>query len=299
MPEIMRIDRISEYNDFVSMPTEHPLICVDNCDKMPPLRHVPKLYNVYCIFIKEIPCGEMTYGQGVYDYSHGSLIFIAPGQVMGGVDDGQLHQPKGYAMLFHPDLLLNTSLAKGIKEYHFFSYAVNEALALSIEMRKIIVDCMERIHAELLRRPIDRHSRTILVDHIRLLLDYCSRVYDDQFVRQAETHDMVTRFEKLMDNYFGSEILEEKGLPTVTYCADKLCLSPNYLSDLMRRVTGYPLRWHIDQKALNVAKIRLKDKSKSIDVVSQELGFSYSQHFSRWFKRMDGHTPSEYRKYAV
>ena len=223
------------------------------------------------------------------------MLFLAPGQVMGSEDDGQAHQPEGWVLVFHPELLQGTPLAYMMKEYSYFSYNANEALHLSGQERRTVIECMEKIRAEL-QYPVDKHSKSLITDNIKLLLDYCIRFYDRQFItRENVNHDILTRFEKLLDDYFTSDKSMESGMPSVQYCADKLYLSPNYLSDLLKKETGVSALKHIQQKMLDTAKERVFDASKSISEISYELGFPYPQHFSRWFKKMTGCTPNEYR----
>lgn len=183
-----------------------------------------------------------------------------------------------------------------IKEYSYFSYNANEALHLSGQERRTIIECMEKVRTEL-QYPIDKHSKSLIIDNIKLLLDYCIRFYDRQFItRENANKDVLTRFESLLDDYFSSDAPAEKGMPTVQYCADKLCLSANYFSDLCRKETGMSALKHIQQKVLDVAKEQVFNTSKSISEISYELGFPYPQHFSRWFKKMAGITPNEYRQ---
>ncbi len=262
---------------------------------MPPIRHGRRLYNLYAILLKDTDCGTMSYGRSIYDYEKGTVLFAAPGQVMGADDDGKLHQPAGWALVFHPELLRGTPLASMMKDYTYFSYNANEALHLSEHERRTITECMEKIQIEL-QYPIDKHSKSLIVDNIKLLLDYCIRFYDRQFItRENANKDILIRFENLVDDYLASNISAEKGMLSVQYCADKLCLSASYLGDLLKKETGVSALKHIQQKMLDVAKERVFDTSRSISEIAYELGFQYPQHFSRWFKKMTGCTPNEYR----
>lgn len=295
MSEVKNINSVQQYNDYFGIETMHPLVSVIDGRKAQPLRFCKKLYEVYAIVLKDSNCGSLTYGRSLYDYQKGAVLFLAPGQVMGSEDDGQLHQPEGWVLAFHPELLRNTPLAKLMKDYTFFSYAANEALHLSEHERQTIVGCMEKIQAEL-QYPIDKHSKVFLVDNIKLLLDYCGRFYDRQFItREIENHDILIRLEKLLDDYFISDMPAKDGVLSVQYCADKLCLSANYLSDLLKKETGLSALKHIQQKTIEVAKEKISHKSKTISEISYELGFPYPQHFSRWFKKVAGCTPNEYK----
>ena len=296
MSEIMKVDTVQQYNDYFGVETLHPLVSVIEGSKGKPLRFGKKLYNIYAILLKDANCGNLKYGKSIYDYQQGTMLFLAPGQVMGSEDDGQLHQPEGWVVAFHPEFLRGTPLAHIMKVYSYFSYNANEALHLSKQERRTVIECMEKIRIEL-QYPIDKHSRSLIVDNIKLLLDYCIRFYDRQFItRDNANHDLLARFEDLLDEYFASDApARHGGMPTVQYCAYKLCLSPNYFSDLMKKETGMPALKHIQQKMLDVAKERVFNTAKSISEISYELGFPYPQHFSRWFKKMAGCTPNEYR----
>ncbi|QJE30054.1 AraC family transcriptional regulator [Parabacteroides distasonis] len=295
MSNIMKIDTVQQYSDYFGVETCHPLVSVIEGSKAKPLRFGRKLYNVYAILLKDAICGNLKYGQSIYDYQRGTMLFLAPGQVMGSEDDGQWHQPEGWALTFHPELLRGTPLASIMKEYSYFAYNANEALHLSEQERHTVIECMEKIRTEL-QYPIDKHSKSLIADNIKLLLDYCIRFYDRQFItRENANHDLLTHFESLLDDYFASGKAAKQGMPSVQQCADALCLSANYFSDLVKKETGMSALKHIQQKMLDVAKGQVFDTSKSISEISYELGFPYPQHFSRWFKKMAGCTPNEYR----
>ena len=295
MTEIMKIDSVQTYNDYFGVETRHPLVSVVDGREAKPLRFGRKLYNVYAVLLKDADCGSLKYGRSMYDYQRGTMLFIAPGQVMGSEDDGKLHQPEGWALCFHPEFLRKTPLAGLIKEYSYFSYNANEALHLSEQERRTVVDCLTKIKDEL-QYSVDKHSKALIADNIKLLLDYCERFYDRQFItRENLNSDILARFETLLDAYFHSGKPATEGLPTVQYCADKLCLSPNYLSDLLKKETGESALKHIQQKTLEMAKERVFNTRKSVSEIAYELGFQYPQHFSRWFKKQVGITPSEYR----
>jgi AraC family transcriptional activator of pobA len=295
MNEISRINTVTEYNNLVGQETLHPLISIVDFSKIDPLCYFRKQMGIYIIFLKDLKCGNMTYGCNSYDYEEGSLIFVAPGQVYGIEDDGQKRQGVGHALLFHPDLIHGTSLGRNIKEYSFFSYEVNEALHLSARERAIVNDCFDKINYEL-EHAIDSHSKILIVSYIELFLNYCKRFYERQFItRSYVNRDLLARFEKVLEEYFSSEKLPELGPPTVSYCAEKLFLSANYLGDLLKKETGKSAQEHIQLKLIDIAKEKIYDSSKSISEIAYELGFKYPQHFTRMFKKQVGCTPNEFK----
>lgn len=192
MGDITRIDTVQQYCDLFEVEALHPLVSVVNCYEVQPIRHSKKLYNIYAVLLKDTDCGTMNYGRSLYDYEKGSMLFIAPGQVMGSDDDGSLHQPAGWALMFHPELLCGTSLAHIIKEYSYFSYNANEALHLSEQERKVVIECINNV-AEELRHPIDKHSRSLIIDTMKLLLDRCIRFYDRQFITRENANNDLLR----------------------------------------------------------------------------------------------------------
>lgn len=215
--------------------------------------------------------------------------------VFGAEDDGMQFQPDGYLLMFHPDLLRNTPLGRIMREYSFFSYETNEALHLSVEERQIIMDCFHKIQYEL-NHPIHRHSKNLITDSIKTFLDYCTRFYDRQFItRDNQNRDILARFERLLDEYFHDGAAKRIGLPTVQYCADKLCLSPNYFSDLLKKETGSTALHFIHDKSIEIAKTELASTDDTVNEIAYNLGFQYPQHFTRLFKKEVGYTPNEYR----
>ena len=299
MGDITRIDTVQQYCDLFGIEALHPLISVVNCYEMQPIRHSKRFYNLYAVLLKDTDCGSMSYGRSIYDYEKGTVLFAAPGQVMGADDDGKLHQPAGWALVFHPELLHGTHLARLIKEYSYFSYNANEALHLSEHERKTFTDSISRLQEEL-SYPIDKHSRSIIIDNVKLLLDQCIRFYDRQFItRENMNSDLLARFESLLSDYYKTPLPMTDGMPTVQYCADKLCLSTNYFSDLVKKETGMSAIKHIQQKVMDIAKERIINTNTSISRISEEMGFQYPQHFTRWFKKMEGCTPNEYRNAVV
>jgi len=295
MDDIIKLENISEYNTMRGVETLHPLVSVYELSKMELIPPTRVNFGFYCVFLKEALCGDLKYGCNYYDYQEGTLVFIGPGQVVGiGNAPGSIH-PKGWALLFHPDLIRGTSLSQHIKEYTFFSYETNEALHLSERERQVIIDCLNKIDHEL-HQSIDKHSKKLIANNIELLLNYCMRFYDRQFITRNQVNkDILVRFENLLDNYLKSETAKTIGLPTVKYCADQLHLSANYFGDLIKKETGKSAQEYIQLKLIEIAKERIFDTSKSISEIAYELGFKHPQHFSRMFKNETGYTPNGYR----
>lgn len=296
MDEVIKVDTIDQYNKLFGFETLHPLVAVvdlSKAEKWP--SHYRFNYGMYCMYLKDTKCGNIRYGRQNYDYEEGSVISFAPGQVaLTELENGV--RPSGYGVLFHPDLIRGTSLGKDIKYYSFFSYESNEALHLSEEERKIMMDCLSKIQIEL-EHSIDKHSKRLISKNIELLLDYCMRFYERQFTSRSDANkDIISRFEALLDEYFQDERLRQEGLPTVKYFADKICLSPNYFGDLIKKETGKTAQEYIQSKLIDTAKEWILGTDKTVSQIAFELGFQYSQHFNRLFKKNVGNTPTEYRK---
>lgn len=292
---ILHVETVADYNDRLGVETLHPLVGVIDLSKAKTMRHTRMTFGFYTIFLKEVKCGDLIYGRQYYDYQEGTIVCVAPGQVLGIQDNGETYQPKGWALCFHPDFIRGTSLGSHIREYSFFSYNVNEALHLSQKEREIFVDCLDKIKGEL-EHAIDRMSKRLIATNIELLLDYCLRFYERQFItRENVNKDILTRFESLLDDYFESGKAKSEGFPTVKWCASELCLSPNYFGDLIKKETGKTAKEHIQMKIMDLAKNMVLNPEKPISEIAYELGFQYPQHFTRMFKKVTGMSPNEYR----
>ena len=295
MKEIQRFESVKDYNDSVKVDTLHPQVSVVKFDGVPIVLNSKTQYGVYAILLKDIKCGDLTYGCQAYDYEDGTLVFISPGQVYSVDSGGKEIKPTGYALVFHPDFIKGTTLGKTIKDYNFFSYEVNEALHLSKKERNTIVGCLRKIEEEI-DQNMDKHSRTLIVSNIELLLNYCMRFYDRQFLTRGNVNkDILVRFENLLADYFSSDKAKTLGLPSVTWCAEQLHLSANYFGDLIKKETGSTALDYIQHKLIDEAKSRIFDNNKTINEVAYELGFKYQQHFTRLFKQKTGITPIEFR----
>ena len=293
--DIINLKSIDQYNRLYGLETLHPLVAVvdlKNATTSP--THFTLNYGVYALFLKQTRCGDLRYGRQPYDYQEGTVTSFAPGQVVEvKMEEGT--RPLAQGLLFHPDLIRGTSLGREIKRYSFFSYASNEALHLSDEEKQIYLDCLSNIQAEL-QHPIDKHSRRLIVRNIELLLDYCMRFYERQFITRATANkDVLTKFEEELDWYFQSQLPQEQGLPTVKYFADRACLSPNYFGDLVKKETGRTAQEYIQDKLINIAKEEILSQTRNVSEIAYRLGFQYPQHFTRIFKKRVGCTPGEYR----
>ena len=295
MNNLRRFETINDYNVFNNNETLHPLVSVVDLSKARPRQGSRMYFGFYTIFLKDVKCGDLNYGRHTYDYQEGTLVFLAPGQVAGVNSNGEIYQPKGHALIFHPDLIHGTSLGKHIHDYTFFGYQSNEALHLSERERNIVLDCFSKIEYEL-ERAIDQHSKKLIISNIELFLNYCIRFYDRQFITRDNPHKgVLEKFENILNNYYHSDKPQIIGLPSVAYCASELNLSPNYFGDLVKKETGKSAQEYIQTKIIDVAKEKISENSKTVSEISYELGFKYPQHFSRLFKQRVGRTPNEYR----
>lgn len=295
MENINRFNTVSEYNVFNNHETLHPLVSVIDFSKASPRKLIRTYFGFYLVLLKDVNCGDLRYGKNTYDYQEGTLIFLAPGQILDMEPSVELYQPKGHGVVFHQDLIIGTSLGHLINDYSFFSYNVNEALHVSERERQIILDCFSKISYEL-EHAVDKHSKKLIASNIELLLNYCDRFYDRQFItRDNANKGILEKFEELLNGYFSSDKPQKFGLPSVAYFAEELHLSPNYFGDLIKKETGKTAKEYIQDKIIDVAKNQTFDSSKTVNEIAFELGFKYPQHFTRLFKQRVGVTPNEYR----
>ena len=295
MDTMRRFETVRDYNIFNNNETLHPLVSVVDLSKADPRQGSRMYFGFYTVFLKDVKCGDLVYGRQTYDYQEGTLVFLAPGQVAGMNSNGETYQPKGYALIFHADLLHGTMLGRHIQDYSFFGYQSNEALHLSERERKIVLDCFSKIEYEL-QHAIDTHSKRLVVSNIELFLNYCTRFYDRQFITRDKIHKgILEKFEDLLNEYFQSDKPQTTGLPSVAYCAAELHLSAGYFGDLIKKETGKTAQEFIQSKLIDIAKEKIFDQGKSVSQIAFELGFKYPQHFTRLFKQRVGHTPNEYR----
>lgn len=298
MKPIIQIHSISEINHFVQNKTNHPLVAVVDFSKVDEyLEEGTRISaDFYSIMFKNYCANRIRYGRQSYDFQDGSLVCIAPKQVV--IMDSEIEKRDdmmGWGLFFHPDLLRGTSLGEKMNEYTFFSYETAEALHLSEKEKQTLYDCVQKIATEI-QENIDNHSQTLIVSNIELLLNYCSRYYGRQFItRKSSNSNTVAQVEKLLKSYFTSEQLKEIGLPTVKYLADNVHLSASYLSDLLKKETGMNAQDHIHYYLIEEAKNILLNSDNSVGEIAYSLGFEYPQYFSKLFKQKTGKTPIEYR----
>lgn len=295
MSNSVNFETVNDYNQFNNHETLHPLVNVIDFSKAHKRTGSKMNFNLYCIFLKDVKCGDLKYGRATYDYQEGTLVFVSPGQVVDVENKVDVYQPMGHGLVFHPDLIKGTALAKSISEYGFFSYQNNEALHLSLKEQQLVLECFAKIQSEL-EQSVDKHSKKLIASNIELFLNYCERFYDRQFItRENVNKGILEKFEELLNSYFSSEKPNSFGLPSVAYCADELNLSPNYFGDLIKKETGKTAQEYIQNKIIDVAKERVFDADKSISQIAYDLGFKYPQHLTRLFKQRVGFTPNEYR----
>jgi AraC family transcriptional activator of pobA len=292
------INSISELHRLLQLPKpKHPLVSVINLNEIK--CHFDEsiksfVYNFYSICAKKDFKGKLKYGQNYYDFDEGIMTFFSPGQVISTVVDEDIAL-SGIWLVVHPDFIQNYALAKSIKDYGFFSYAVNEALHLSDKEEAMITDIMQNIDTEYCS-VIDGFSQEVILSHIELLLNYSNRFYNRQFItRKNASNDLLSNLEKLLFDYFNGNKVQELGLPTVLYISEQLNVSPNYLSDMLRSLTGQSTQQHIHDTLIEKAKEILTTTSLSVSEIAYQLGFEYPQSFSKLFKSKTNVSPLEFR----
>ena len=289
------LNTVQDFNDYQGVETLHPLVSVVHVENTEHIQECVMHYGLYAIYLKENKGCKLSYGRTPYDFDEMTVTSFAPGQVVKVEPNPDVPFAKFTALVFHPDLLNRTALGRQMSRYEFFDYSSTEALHLSVQEVEIFRGVITMIEQEL-HRAIDKHTRELIISNIELLLNYCLRFYDRQFITREEiNHSVVKRFMELLDDYISSKALRE-GLPTVAYFADKCCLSSGYFGNLVRVETGRTAKDIIADRLLAHAKQLLNDDTLTITMISERMGFDYPQHFVRFFKSHTGKTPSAYRK---
>ena len=295
-----RIKTITEFHRLRGLPKpEHPLISVINLELTTPLAgdEISIIKDFYSIGLKRCINAKFKYGQQPYDFNEGIMFFMSPGQVL-KIETGHDSALKqsGWMLLVHPDFLWNTPLAKTIKQYEYFDYSVHEALFLSEKEETIIAGVMQNIHQEY-HSNIDKFSQDIIIAQLEVLLNYSERFYHRQFItRKISNHQILGRLEDVLTGYFNSDDLITKGIPSVQYIAESLNVSPNYLSSLLKVLTGQNTQQHIHNKLIEKAKEKLSTTNLSVSEIAYELGFEHSQSFSKLFKSKTNLSPLAFRQ---
>ncbi|RAJ32147.1 helix-turn-helix domain-containing protein [Pedobacter cryoconitis] len=299
--QLFRFHTITEYHRAAGLPNPaHPLISLVHMEDINrPLAEgsFSLIYDFYSISMKRVKDTKFKYGQQTSDFDEGVLFFMSPGQVFGmEIEKGSvMHRPQGWMILIHPDFLWNTPLAKSIKHYEFFNYSVHEALYLSDKEEMMLTTIAQNIEQEY-NANIDRFSQSVIIAQLELLLTYSERFYQRQFItRKITSHEILTKLEDLLTNYFSSGEMAQKGLPSVTYIAENLNISPGYLSSLLKSLTGQNTQQHLHHKLIELAKEKLSTTSLSVSEIAYELGFEHLQSFSKLFKTKTSLSPMEFR----
>ncbi|MFT7120860.1 MAG: AraC-like DNA-binding protein [Neolewinella sp.] len=299
MPDFFHIKSVSQVHDLFGLKKPlHPLITIVR--KWPEVdldfSNVKLTSDLYLLSMKGKMDGtSFRYGRNSYDFEDGTLVFLAPNQVISFADPIEELDDSGWSILFHPDLIRKAELGKTIKEYCFFKYEVNEALHLSGREKQSLIELVEKIALELSQN-IDRHSQDLIIQNLETIFKYSTRYYDRQFYTRTNLNkDYAVQFEKYLERYFSSNELAEKGIPSITQCGEALNMSGPYLSDLLKLETGRSAKDHIHAYLIEKAKTSLLKSKEPISEIAFNLGFEYPQHFSKLFKSKTGTSPSEYR----
>lgn len=292
------INSISELHRLMGLSKPlHPLISLINMDEVLSSENTDEVHfllNFYGVSLKRNLSSKLKYGQNYFDFDEGILAMTAPKQIL-SVDNGDNYKVSGYWLVFHSDFILNYPLGKTIKDFGFFSYSINEALHLSDKEEKMLEGIFKSIEQEY-QTSIDQFSQDVMISHLELLLNYCNRFYNRQFLtRKKAGNDLLSKMEVLLDEYFKNDKLIESGLPTVQYFAEKMNVSSNYLSDMLRILTGQSTQQHIHNRLIEKAKETLTTTNLSVSEIAYQLGFEHPQSFSKLFKSKTNLTPLEFR----
>lgn len=291
-----RIKSITEIHRLAGIEKpNYPLISIVDVSKFSNDTNVNAvIFDFYAVSLKR-GCDHLLYGQQQYDFDEGLMAFMAPGQILRGEESGLPPKLEGWMMFIHPDFLWNTPLAKKIKQYEYFGYATNEALFLSDKEETMMTGIIENIRSEY-NSNIDKFSQDVIIAQLELLFTYAQRFYERQFItRKITNHQILGKFEDVLDNYFNNEDLASKGLPTVQFIAEKLNISSKYLGSLLKQLTGQSTQQHIHEKLIEKAKEKLSTTALSVSEIAYQLGFEHSQSFNKLFKSKTASSPLEFR----
>lgn len=293
--KILKLGTVHQCNCCLGGKTLHPLISVIDLSKAQLSPHTDIKFGFYTVLINECKCEAHAYGQQYYDYSDGALFCLTPGETIDREKTKSEFPSKGWILAFHPDLICGTTLGMNIDNYSFFSYQPTEALHLSLREKQTLLDLLNKIDQEL-QRYIDCHSKKIVSTYVELLLDYCTRFYERQFITRCEANkNIIERLNIIMDDYFETGKQQTHELLSAEYCADLLQLSSDYLCDMLKFETGKYFEEYIQFKRFEIAKKWLLDTDKAVNEISKELGFQSAQYFSRLFKKLTGFSPNDFR----
>jgi AraC-like DNA-binding protein len=299
MNDLLHLKTISDLYKFLNLGyTDHPLVAIVDFSKT--IEYTTEEIRIktdfYSIMFKNYCRNHIRYGRKTLDFQDGSLVCLAPNRVITIDTDVEVKEDMmGWGLFFHPDLIRGSALGSKMKDYSFFSYEMSEALHLSDKEKQLLYDCIVKIQGELTQN-IDSYSQVLIASNIELLLNYCSRYYGRQFItRKSANLDIVSKVEDVLKGYFVNEEKRNEGIPSVKYLANKVNLSPSYLSDLLKRETGLNTQDHIHYFMIEQAKNILLQTNQSVSEIAYSLGFEYPQYFSRLFKQKTGKTPIEFR----
>lgn len=294
--QLLNITPITEFNNTLGVETLHPSVSLINLSTAKPMKYIWRNLKFYVIFIKNRENHDPLSGKHMDGHLQSSVICLAPGQTIDMEILSRTIPMQGWLLCFEPKLVHSPPFRRDIREYLYFSYGTSPTLCLSEQEHTLFIHCFDKIRHELVN-VADRFSKRLIVTNIELLLDYCLRFYERQlFTKSSIHHDILTRFELLLDNYLTTEKAIQHGLPTVKYCATEFLLSPGYFSFLVKRETGKSAQEYIQFKVMNIAKERILHPDKTISQIAYELGFQYPQHFTRLFKKVVGQSPCAYRQ---
>ena len=290
----IKVRSVHDYNAFVGAEDHHALVSIIHYNDLPPIRHCRCLWGIYGIFLLEVEEESLEYGSGHYNYSQSSIVCVAPSQIGGSADDGTRFQRKGWALLFSPEVFQGKTFEKSLLRFEFFKYHVNEALVVDNQEQKQMKNLLEMLQGELYE---ERQDCNLIEKIIELLLVLCNKLFNKQYSLPLGTKriHIISRMEKTLADYYQKEQQHLLGVPTVKYCAKHLCVAPNYLGDLVKEETGENAHIYIAKHIVRLSKGMLMS-GKSVTETSYSLGFDYPSHFGRFFKRIEGITPSEYIK---